>query len=99
MSTYLFYCYFLGGRRGAVSLENILEFETGASEEPVLNFEPSPSIEFHPVRDDLSYVPTANACGNVLKLPRPSPEREMLPDHELFALYDYAFLNAYYGLI
>lgn len=54
------------GRRGAVSLHHVLSFATGASEEPLLGFEPSPVIQFVLVREDLTFLPTDNTCGNVM---------------------------------
>ena len=77
----------------------MLEFTTGASEEPVLGFEPKPSIKFVLVREDLSFIPTSNTCGNELLLPRPSFDKELPQDDQLFSLYDLAFVNAYYGLV
>lgn len=87
------------GRRPGLSLSNIIEFVTGASEEPVLGFAQQPSIEFVQVRDDLSFLPTANTCSNSMMLPRPSPDLSLPSDDKLFDLYDYAFLNTYYGLV
>lgn len=87
------------GRRTTVSLQHILEFVTGASEEPVLGFCQHPSIIFVKVREDLSFIPTANTCRNSMTLPRPTHETSLPADDQLFSLYDYAFLNAYYGLV
>lgn len=89
----------IGGRRGDVSLQHILQFVTGASEEPTLGFCHPPSIEFVKPRDDTRFIPTANTCINSLKLPRGSLEIKLPTDEELFSLYDYAFLNTFYGLI
>lgn len=87
------------GRRGDVSLQHILQFVTGASEEPILGFCHPPSIEFVKPRDDTRFIPTANTCINSLKLPRGTLEIKLPADEELFSLYDYAFLNTFYGLI
>ncbi|CAC5359836.1 unnamed protein product [Mytilus coruscus] len=87
------------GRRTTLSLQHILEFVTGASEEPVLGFVQHPSIIFVQVREDLTFIPTANTCGNSMTLPRATHEIPLPSDTQLFSLYDYAFLNTYYGLI
>lgn len=86
-----------GGRRPGLTLSNLMEFVTGASEEPVLGFTLQPSIEF--VEVGISFLPTANTCSNSMMLPRPSSELEIPADDKLFDLYDYAFLNTYYGLV
>ncbi|XP_061168808.1 uncharacterized protein LOC133178056 [Saccostrea echinata] len=86
------------GRREHLSIANILQFVTGADEEPVLGFQIPPTIQFPEVINSL--IPTANTCINSLQLPRPKPsiDTNLPEDKELFALYDYAFLNSYYGL-
>lgn len=86
-----------GGRRPGLTLSNLMECVTGASEEPVLGFTLQPSIEF--VEVGISFLPTANTCSNSMTLPRPSSELEIPADDKLFDLYDYAFLNTYYGLV
>ena len=58
-----------------------------------------PSIEFVKVREDLSFIPTANTCINRLKLPGPCLGTSLPQDEDLFSLYDYAFLNTFYGLV
>jgi len=88
---------FTGGRRGSITLNHILKFATGAEDEPVLGFVLKPSIEFVEVAS--SFIPTANTCINLMKLPRPTPSTPVLPDNELFSLYDYAFSNSYYGMV
>ncbi|XP_052281203.1 uncharacterized protein LOC127878711 [Dreissena polymorpha] len=87
------------GRRGSVSLGHILQFATGTDEEPMLGFSIHPSIEFVEVQANSSFIPTANTCINCMKLPRPSLEVKLPADTELFSLYDYAFMNSFYGLI
>ncbi|KAL5007947.1 hypothetical protein ScPMuIL_013528 [Solemya velum] len=84
------------GRRGGVSLKQILQFVTGADEEPVLGFALCPSIQFCVV--DTSFIPTANTCINCLNLPRPTSETSLPADENLFSLYDYAFQNTFYGM-
>ena len=59
----------------------------------------SPRSIFFQVKSRSGFIPTANTCINNMKLPRPSYEIELPSEEELFALYDYAFLNTFYGLI
>ncbi|XP_056003517.1 uncharacterized protein LOC125657381 [Ostrea edulis] len=86
------------GRREHLSLANVLQFVTGADEEPLLGFKIPPTIQFPEVMN--SFIPTANTCINSLQLPRPKPDLNVnFPlDEKLFELYDYAFLNLFYGL-
>ena len=88
--------FILGGRREEVSISGVLQFVTGADEEPVLGFKIHPSIEFPEML--ISFLPTANTCINCLQLPRPQPASCLPEDSVLFSLYDYAFANSYYGL-
>jgi hypothetical protein len=87
---------FVGGRRGTVTLSHILQFVTGADEEPVLGFSIHPSLEFVPV--NTTFLPTSSTCSNSLKLPRPAEDFPLPPNADLFQLYDYAFSNTYFGL-
>ncbi|KAJ8299975.1 LOW QUALITY PROTEIN: hypothetical protein KUTeg_021494 [Tegillarca granosa] len=84
------------GRRENISVGKILQFVTGAEEEPVVGFTMKPTIQF--VEKDDSFIPTANTCINCLRLPRPSSTILLPEDPELFRMYDYAFANSYYGL-
>ncbi|KAJ8309731.1 hypothetical protein KUTeg_011596 [Tegillarca granosa] len=84
------------GRRENISVGKILQFVTGAEEEPVVGFTMKPTIQF--VEKDDSFIPTANTCINCLRLPRPSSTILLPEDLELFRMYDYAFANSYYGL-
>ncbi|KAK3087861.1 hypothetical protein FSP39_011629, partial [Pinctada imbricata] len=86
----------LGGSRNQMSLEKVLQFVTGASEEPVLGFNIHPCIEFNEV--ETSFLPTANTCIGSLRLPRPSPNTKLLVDEDLFKMYDFAFTSEFYGL-
>lgn len=81
-----------------MSLENILQFVTGMDEEPTLGYTLQPAIAFSEV--ELSFLPTANTCINQLNLPRPSLQKP-LPTNNItvFELYDYAFLNCYFGMV
>ena len=56
------------GRRGAITLGNILQFVTGLDEEPPLGFELQPSIQFVSAAEELkwSFVPTANTCSKTV---------------------------------
>lgn len=79
-----------------VTLNQILQFVTGASEKPVLGYYMHPSTEFvAPLR---SFLPTANTCSNALKLLRPTGGMPLLVHTDLFKLYDHAFSNSYFGL-
>ena len=89
---------FVGGRRGTVGLRDVLQFATGATEEPVLGFVLHPSIEFVESTPGTSFIPTASTCTNTLKIPRPSAEIPLPQEEDLFSYYDYAFSNAYFGL-
>lgn len=113
------------GRR-VTSLENILEFVTGASEEPTLGFDQQPCIEFvlatvkeakiDRTEDDTGnnstdgegsrkkraipdFMPKSHTCSNTMHLPCGSAGLSLPSDRELFALYDYAFKNTYFGIV
>ena len=77
---------------------SVLQFLTGADEEPVLGFKIAPFIHFPEVQ--ISFLPTANTCINCLQLPCPQPtlDANLPEDSKLFEIYDYAFANSYYGL-
>ena len=84
-----------GGRRGHLTLNSILQFITGAEEEPILGFTIKPSLQFVPVQQ--SFLPTANTCINALTLPRPTALHQLPTAAQLFSLYDLAFSNSYFG--
>ncbi|XP_061171814.1 uncharacterized protein LOC133181305 [Saccostrea echinata] len=86
------------GRRGTVSLQHVLQFTTGTPEEPVLGFTLHPSIDFVEAQSKSGFIPTANTCINTLRLPRPTSDVHLPSEEELFRLYDYAFMNTFYGL-
>lgn len=88
---------FVGGRRVTVGLRDVLQFATGATEEPVLGFVLHPSIEFVESTPSTSFIPST--CTNTLKIPRPSAEIPLPQEEDLFSYYDYAFSNAYFGLM
>lgn len=87
----------LGGRRNAVTLVHILQFATGAEEEPILGFTIHPSLVF--VEATTTFLPTANTCTCCLRLPHATNELPLPPSQELHSLYDLAFLNAFFGHI
>lgn len=93
--------FLTGGRRSCVTLESILRFVTGCEEEPVLGFAVSPFISFDPSQsgNKFDFMPTASTCANNLKLPRPSSGIELPADEDLYACYDYAFSNTYFGVM
>lgn len=81
-----------------MSLENILQFVTGMDEEPILGYTLQLAIAF--IEVESSFLPTANTCINQLNLPRPSLGKPLPTNNiSVFALYDYAFLNCYFGMV
>ena len=89
------------GRRGAITLGNILQFTTGLDEEPPLGFDLSPCIQFVPASTSSkwSFIPTANTCSVTMLLPRGSNDLALPDEGDLFAVYDTAFTNTYFGLV
>ncbi|XP_028401220.1 uncharacterized protein LOC114533980 [Dendronephthya gigantea] len=83
------------GRRGRLSLSNILEFGTCADQEPILGFCLHPTLKFFEVTT--TFIPTANTCTNCINLPRPTVNIPLPGSEELFNLFDYAFMNTYFG--
>lgn len=92
----IFFFNFAGGRRGNITLQSILQFVTGSDEEPILGFALDPSITF--VINNNSFLPTANTCINKLNLYIAEKSEDIPSNDILFALYDYAFTNSYFGL-
>ena len=86
--------FFAAGRRGSITLENILKFTTAGENEPVLGYGVEPRIEFVAAG---SAFPTANTCVNKLSL----VIGEKLPtDQErMFSIFDLSFVNAHFGLV
>ena len=87
-----------GGRRGNLSLAQILQFATGVDEEPLLGFTIHPSLIFVEAENG-NFLPTANTCINSLKLPRASLSNPIVDVNVLYNLYDFAFVNSYFGLM
>ena len=54
----------IGGRRGKLSLQYVLEFGTCAYQEPALGFCVQPALHFYEVT--ASFVPTSNTCINAI---------------------------------
>lgn len=79
-----------------MTLEHILRFTTGAETEPLLGFRIPPSVSFAETGKG-KFIPTSNSCINQLVLPRAGNSYKLPNEKELFRLYDYAFLNAYFG--
>ena len=106
------------GRRSCgerhLELCHILEFLTGASEEPVLGFGMNSSIEFvlPLIRNGqdstvqageptarAGFTPTAHTCANILSLPRATHEFQLPPQEKLFEMYDLAFSQPVFGKV
>ncbi|XP_015777267.1 PREDICTED: uncharacterized protein LOC107355242, partial [Acropora digitifera] len=83
------------GRRAGLSLGSVLQFTTGADNEPPLGFTIHPSLAF--VEATTSFFPSANTCISRITLPHPSMDCSLPPKEKLFNLYDLAFSNAYFG--
>lgn len=88
------------GRRDGLTLGNILQFCTGTDKEPVLGFVVPPSIQFFTATfsSKWAFIPFANTCSQVMKLPTSSHGISLPTEDELFEVYDYAFCNSYFGL-
>ena len=85
----------MGGRRPGVGLGHVLQFATGSDEEPPLGFKLHPSLNFFEV--ETSFIPVANTCSNSLNLPHGSQSASLPEQSRLFELFDYAFLNTFFG--
>ena len=89
----------LGGRRGAITLAHILMFATCVDGEPTLGFKVQPSINFTEATGNDNFIPTANTCICSLTLPYGTRVFPLPAPDKLFSLYDYAFVNAFFGNI
>lgn len=87
------------GRRENISLNHLLQFVTGADEEPPLGFGAHRTIEFAEATGTGPYhfTPKANTCSNTLRLPRPTHNIKQPDEKMLFDIYDMAFRNSYFG--
>ena len=45
------------------------------------------------------FIPKSHTCSNTLHLPCGSATIPMPPDEDLFAIYDLAFKNSYFGIM
>lgn len=45
------------------------------------------------------FIPKSHTCSNTMHLPCGSARLALPPDEELFVIYDYAFKNAYFGIV
>ena len=85
---------FTGRRINGVTLPHILQFTTGASDEPGLGFIINPSIVF--IDATTSFIPTANTCICCLNLPLATHQIHLANAQNRFPLYDLAFVNAFF---
>ncbi len=89
-----------------LTLNHILQFVTGASEEPVLGFHIKSSIKVlipkeyqvevvnadsREFKTAVIFTPSSHTCIHVLNLPRPTHACALLDNKELFDLYDLCF--------
>ena len=88
--------FITSGRRGKVDLESIFKFVTGTEKEPLLEFRLHPSLFFIKTNEN-NFLPSSNTCINHLSLPRTTAEYKLPDENTLFHLYDYAFVNQYFG--
>ena len=100
----MLYELFIAGRRkcggegeeATVTPEHIPIFTTGAETEPRLDFQIAPSIIFVESGPE-KFLPTSNSCVNQLVFLRAGNLCKLPNEKDLFDLYDYAFLNSYFG--
>ena len=88
--------FITGGRRGKVDLESILKFVMGTEKEPLLGFKLHPSLLLIKTNEK-NFLPSSNTCINRLSLPRATAEYNLPDEKTLFHLYDYVFVNQYFG--
>ena len=88
-----------------LNISHILQFVTGAAEEPVLGFIHPPSLQFilpkqmtsPDVEKKASFLPFAHTCSIILKLPRGTWEYPLHSVDKLFQDYDEAFVESFFG--
>ena len=78
------------GFKLAPSLEFILPTEIKATSHQVSSEEEHPSVEG-------GFLPFSHTCTNVLEIPRPTNQIPLPPIERLFALYDLAFSQPFFG--
>ena len=79
-----------------VTFEHILRCTAGAETEPFLGFQIAPSITLVESGSE-KFLPTSNSWINQLVLPIAGNLCKLPNEKDLFDLYDYAFLNSYFG--
>lgn len=93
-----------------LDLSHILQFTTGAAEEPALGFVLPPSLKFILPKEmavsspedgqasvAASFLPFAHTCSNILELPSATSKYSLPSMEKLFELYDVAFCQSYFG--
>ena len=88
--------FIIGGRRGKADVGSILKFVTGTEKEPLLAFKLHPSLFFMKTNEK-NFLPSSNTCINHLNTPRAAAVYNLPNENTLFHLYDYAFVNQYFG--
>ena len=88
--------FITGGRRGKVDLGSILKFVTGIENEPLLGFKLHPSLFFIKTNEKI-FLPSTITYINRLSFPRATAEYNLADEKTLLHLYDYAFINQYFG--
>ena len=76
-------------------MSHILQFTTGADEEPPLGFTLPPSIAF--TEATALFYPRANTCTSCLTLPTLSAAVPLPDENEIFLSFDAAFGHSYFG--
>ena len=66
----------------SLTLSHVLQFTTGASEQPPLGFDPQPATAFQ----EVSPLPNANTCINTIFLPTVHTEYEDFKYHVVFGI-------------
>ena len=74
---------------------DIMKFVTGSENKPVLGYGMKPTVCFN--ENVLSCLPTSNTCINrmTLAIGDNVPEDKV----QMFAYFDYAFVNNYFGMV
>ena len=88
--------FITGGRRGKADLGSTQKFVTGTEKEPLLGFKLHPSLFFIKTNKK-NFLSSSNTYTNRLSLPRATAEYNLPDEKTLFHLYDYAFVNQYFG--
>ena len=88
--------FITSGRRGKVDLGSMLKFVMGTEKEPLLGFKLHPSLFFIKTNEK-NFLPSSNTYINRLNLPRATSEYNLPDEKTSFHLYDYAFVNQYFG--